>query len=56
MEISAYDVKPTPQALLKRAIAWETITITRHGTPVARITPMTHAPVKVAPRAQRLYH
>ena len=41
MDISAYEAKTTLPALLKRVIAGETITITKYGTPVARITPMT---------------
>ncbi len=41
MEISAYEAKTTLPALLKRVIAGETIIITKYGTPVARLTPMT---------------
>ncbi|WP_298134223.1 type II toxin-antitoxin system Phd/YefM family antitoxin [Acidiferrobacter sp.] len=43
MEVSAYEAKTRLPALLKKVMAGETITITKYGTPVARITPMTAA-------------
>jgi prevent-host-death family protein len=40
MEVSAYEAKTKLPALLKRVTAGEIVTITKYGTPVARIMPM----------------
>ena len=41
--IGSYEAKTHLPALLKRVEAGESITITRHGHPIARIVPVTPA-------------
>ncbi|QAY59446.1 type II toxin-antitoxin system prevent-host-death family antitoxin [Microbacterium protaetiae] len=42
--VSAYDAKTHLSALLERAAAGESITITKHGHDVARLTPVDARP------------
>ncbi len=46
--IGAYEAKTHLPALLERAARGEEITITRHGTPVARLVPAEPATTPVA--------
>lgn len=46
--IGSYEAKTHLPALLRRVEAGETMTITRHGHPIARIVPM-EGPVRVTP-------
>ncbi len=46
--IGSYQAKTHLPALLKRVQAGETLTITRHGHPIARIVPI-EAPVRLTP-------
>ena len=46
--IGSYEAKTHLPALLKRVEAGETMTITRHGHPIARIVPM-EGPVRLTP-------
>lgn len=43
IRIGSYEAKTHLPALLKRVEAGESITITRHGHPIARIVPVTPA-------------
>lgn len=43
-EVGAYDAKTHLSELLDRVEGGERITITRHGTPVARLVPVPGAP------------
>ena len=47
--IGSYEAKTHLPALLKRVEAGETLTITRHGHPIARLVPM-EAPDRLTPR------
>jgi prevent-host-death family protein len=47
--VGAYEAKTHLSALLERVAAGEELTITRHGTPVARLVPVK----KVSTAAQR---
>ena len=38
--VGAFDAKTHLSALLERAAAGETITVTKHGTPIAQIVPL----------------
>ena len=42
--VSAYDAKTHLSALLERAAAGESITITKHGHDIARLTPIESRP------------
>ena len=46
--IGSYEAKTHLPALLKRVEAGETLTITRHGHPIARIVPIEE-PVRLTP-------
>lgn len=46
MEIGAYEAKTTLGSLLERARRGETITITKHGVPVARLVPPGARPAR----------
>ncbi len=41
IEVSAYDAKARLSALLRQVEGGETVVITRHGHPVARLEPLT---------------
>ena len=43
-EVGAFEAKTHFSALLERVAQGESITITRHGAPVARLVPVTAAP------------
>jgi len=47
--IGSYEAKANLPALLKRVEAGETLTITRHGHPIARIVPIEES-VRCTPR------
>ena len=47
MVIGAYDAKTNLGTLLERARRGETITITKHGVPVARLVPPAARPADV---------
>jgi prevent-host-death family protein len=42
--VGSYEAKTHLPALIRRVEAGETITITRHGRPVARLVPVTDEP------------
>ncbi|MCH7564450.1 MAG: type II toxin-antitoxin system Phd/YefM family antitoxin [Gemmatimonadetes bacterium] len=42
--IGSYEAKTHLPALLKRVEAGESLTITRHGRPIARLVPMAESP------------
>ena len=46
--IGSYEAKTHLPALLKRVEAGETLTVTRHGQPIARIVPIEE-PVRLTP-------
>jgi len=54
--VSAYDAKTHLSALLERAAAGESITITKHGHDIARLTPTESRPepAEIIERARRL--
>ena len=47
MEIGAYEAKTSLGSLLERVRRGETITITKHGVPVARLVPPAVRPGRV---------
>lgn len=49
--IGSYDAKTHLPALLKRVEAGESLTITRHGHPVARLVPIQETGVETASQA-----
>ncbi|MET0546460.1 MAG: type II toxin-antitoxin system prevent-host-death family antitoxin [Caulobacterales bacterium] len=48
-EIGAFEEKTHLSQLLDRVEKGETVTITRRGKPVAKLTPLDEAPVEYAP-------
>lgn len=48
IEVGAYEAKTHLPQLLKQVASGQTITITRNGTPVARLVPVTDARDAVA--------
>lgn len=42
--VSAYEAKTHLSALLERADAGESVTITKHGRPIARLVPVVERP------------